>query len=520
MKSCVVRRRFHTSEASGTAVTVNLEPGFGVPKACLIQYTEINALTNSFDTTTEYRTLGIGMIGSTDSSVTSTLRYHCVYATMRDNQGSSDVRRQNSSTRFAFATNTAGGIFWQGTSATFTTDTASFVFASSTPQTNGHLECIMTFFGGNDLTVGIGTHLMPGTAGGSNSYSALTFRPDVVIAASTITAINAGLTDDFRFCFGCAHRTQGVQYGSYYHSEGGAGTMDLGTCNSNGAIFRYSTSNSVGPYTMTMSGITTGGFTITSSDAAAGSNNLMIFMAIGTGNTFDFNLNNHSVSNGSGTVRRPYHRTKNLLGASTGSSSSNVINRTFIGSGSIQLYAGHPAGIYNKDNLQPGTIQTNSAGTAVTGSGTFFHRVASGDSIVSIGGTLIGTISSVSSDTSLTLTSNAANTYPAGTAFAIRNVDFYCIMYGDEPNANTSQVFSRMYNRPTYIIGMAYSLGGTPGVGLTTAFTPLTDRELFPFTTSSTPNPFGSGGSRLAWFLSIAENENYNEKRRGKHLGD
>ena len=145
MKSCVIRRRFHTSEAAGTAVTVNLEPGFGTPKACLIHYTETSAATDSFDTTLAYRNVGIGMIGSTDSSRNATLVYRNVYATMRDNQGASDVQRQNSNSRFANATTTAGAIYWQGTSATFTTDVASFVFASSTPQTNGHLDCIMTF---------------------------------------------------------------------------------------------------------------------------------------------------------------------------------------------------------------------------------------------------------------------------------------------------------------------------------------------------------------------------------------
>lgn len=145
MKSCVIRRRFNTAEAVGTAVTVNLEPGFGVPKACLVSYVETSAATDSFDTTLEYRNLGIGMIGSTDSTRNSTLVYRTVYATMRDAQGASDLRRQNSNTRFVTATNTAGTVFWQGTSATFTTDVASFVFAASTPQTNGHLDCIMTF---------------------------------------------------------------------------------------------------------------------------------------------------------------------------------------------------------------------------------------------------------------------------------------------------------------------------------------------------------------------------------------
>jgi hypothetical protein len=517
MKSCVVRRRFHTSEAAGAAVTVNLDPGFGVPKACLIMFTESSAATNAFDTTLAYRTLGIGMIGSTDSSVTSTLRYHSVFATMRDAQATTTVRRQNSTSRYLYAQDTAGGVYWQASSAIFTTDTASFVITSSTPQTNGHLECIMTFFGGDDLKVGIGTHLMPGTAGGSNSYSALTFQPDVIIGASTITAINAGVTDDFRFCFGCASRPQNVQYGVYYHAEGAAATMDLGACYSNNAIFRYSTSNAVGPYTMTMSGITTGGFTITSSDSAAGSNNLMIFMAIGTGNTRNFGLMSLGIS---GTLGNSITgaRFKNYIGASTAATTPNVINRTAFNADSIQLFGGlcYPV---PKTLTLAGTIQTNSAGTAVTGSGTFFHRVASGDSIVSIGNTLIGTISTVTSNTALTLTANAVATYPAGTQFGIQKWNSaYIINFGDQPNAADSVVFSGMFNYRLTFNRIAYSSGGTPGLGISANYQSITDRSFNVGSVNPAGNPQPTGGSRFSWWLGIAENENYNEGRRGKHL--
>ena len=228
MKSCVIRRRFHTSEAAGSAVTVNLEPGFGVPKACLIMYTETSASTDSFDTSLAYRTVGIGLIGSTDSGVTSTLRYHSVFSTMRDNSSTSVYRRQNSTSRYITAHDTAGGIYWQASSATFSTDVASFVITSSTPQTNGHLDCIMTFFGGDDLRVGIGSHLTPSTAGGSNSYTGFGFTADILIGVHSISAMNTGLTDDFRFAYGCAQRTPAAQYGIYMHGEGTT-PVDLGT---------------------------------------------------------------------------------------------------------------------------------------------------------------------------------------------------------------------------------------------------------------------------------------------------
>ena len=512
MKSCVIRRRFHTTEAAGAAVTVNLEPGFGVPKACLIMYTETSAATDSFDTTLAYRNIGIGMIGSTDSSVTSTLRYHCVYSTFRDAQATLTPRRQNSSTRYLFANDTAGGIYWQASSAIFSTDVASFVITSTTPQTNGHLDCIMTFFGGDDLTVGIGTHLMPGTAGGNNSYTALTFQPDIIIGATSISAINAGLTDDFRFCFGAAQRTPAAQYGIYMHGEGAAATMDLATVTSNTDIFTYST-NTAASYTMTLSNITTGGFTITSSDSAAGSNNFMMFMALKSSTPTDFSLNAFSSPTGTGnsfTGTGATFRPKCIIGAATNCTAFGTRQTTSPGADSIQFFGGSRSA----DSLYWngfGTITTNTAGTAVTGSSTFFHRLAPGDKLYRTDNTLIGTISAITTNTALTLTANAANTNAAGTSFVYSNPGQYCISYGDEDAATDSVVFSRMSSK---IIDMARSSANTPSSVDVASLTDFDGRNGFNlnFTTAS-------GSSKKGFILSMKDTDNANQGRRRKQLG-
>lgn len=510
MKSCVVRRRFHTSEAVGTAVTVNLDPGFGTPKACLVMYTETSAATDSFDTTLAYRTLGIGMIGSTDSSVTSTLRYQNVYGIFRDAQATLTPRRANSNTRFAFATDTAGGIFWQGTSATFTTDVASFVFAASTPQTNGHLDCIMTFFGGDDLTVGIGTHLMPGTAGGSNSFTGFSFQPDILIAATSITAINASLTDDFRFCFGAAQRTPAAQYGTYMHGEGAAATMDLGTVASNSAIFTYATSNGVGPYTMTINSLDATGFTMTSSDAAAGSNNFMMFLALKSSTPTDFSLMAFSSPTGTGnsfTGTGATFTPQCIIGSAVNATTYGTRVTTSPGADSMQLFGGERSA----DILYwagPGTIQTNIAGTGVTGSSTFFHRLAPGDKLYRTDNTLIGTISAITTNTALTLTANAANTNAAGTEFVYSNPGQYCISFGDESAATDSVVFSRMSSK---IIDMARSSANTPSSVDVASMTDFDSRYGYNlnFTTAS-------GSSRKGWILAMKNTDNANQGRRRK----
>jgi len=511
MKSCVIRRRFHTSEAVGTAVTVNLDPGFGIPKACLIMYTETSAATDSFDTTTGFRTLGMGMIGSTDSSVTSTLRYQSIYSIMTDAAATSSYRRQNSNTRFAFANDTAGGVFWQGTSATFTTDVASFVYAASTPQTNGHLDCILTFFGGDDLTVGIGTHLMPGSAGGSNSFTGLSFQPDILIAATPISALNAGLTDDFRFCFGAAQRTPAAQYGTYMHGEAGA-TMDLGTVASNTAIFTYATSNGVGPYTMTIDSLDATGFTMTSSDAAAGANNFMMFLALKSSTPTDFSLMSFSSPTGAGNSFTGTGATfvpKCIIGSAVNATTYGTRSTASPGADSMQLFGGQRSA----DSLYwdgPGTIQTNSAGTAVTGSSTFFHRLAPGDKIYTTANSLIGTISEITTNTALTLTANAASTNAAGTAFVYSNPGQYCISYGDEDAASGSVVFSRMSSK---VIDMARSSANTPSSIDVASMTDFDARYGYNlnFTTAS-------GSSRKGWILAMKNTDNANQGRRRKQL--
>jgi len=514
MKSCVIRRRFHTSEAVGTAVTVNLEPGFGVPKACLVMYTETSAATDSFDTTTGFRTVGIGMIGSTNSSVTSTLTYRSTHSTMQDNQGSSVYRRQNSNTRWCITQNATGTLYWQGTSATFSTDVASFVFASATPQTNGHLDCIMTFFGGDDLTVGVNNHAMPATAGGSNSFTGINFQPDILIAATPISALNTGLTDDFRIAFGAAQRTPAAQYSVYLHGEtSGSGNMDQVTVSSNAAILTYQSTAADGPHTMTITSFNADGFTMSSSAAAAGSNNFMMFLALKSSTPTDFALMPLSTPTGTGNSFTGTGSTgfvpKTILGAATNCTTYGTRSNTSPGADSIQLFGGNRS----VDSLYwngPGTITTNTAGTAVTGSSTFFHRLAPGDKIYRTDNTLIGTISAITTNTAMTLTANAANTNAAGTSFVYSNPGQYCISYGDEDAAGTSVVFSRMSSK---ILDMARSSADTPSSIDVASLTDFDSRNGFNLNYTT-----ASGASRKGWILAVKNTDNANQGRRRKSI--
>jgi len=125
---------------------------------------------------------------------------------MVDAAASATCSRTNSNTNFFFQDSARTTVYYRGTSAAFVTDGMTLTFANHTPQTNGHIEAICTFFGGDDLTVGIGTHAVATTSATQNSFTGFNFQPDAIFFASTVTALNTGVTDDFRISFGAATR--------------------------------------------------------------------------------------------------------------------------------------------------------------------------------------------------------------------------------------------------------------------------------------------------------------------------
>jgi hypothetical protein len=509
MKTCVVRRRFWSAEATGRAVRVQTEPGFGTPKACMVMYAEINAATDAFDTALAQRNLGIGFAGPRGDGV-STILEHCAHITVADNQGTTLGRRQNFNTRVINAHNNTGGtVYYRVDTVAFGTDFADFTFTALTPQTNGHLEAIITFFGGDDITVGIGTVPMAGTAGGTVTYSALNFQPDVVIGASVISALNAGLTDDCRMSFGAATRSPAVQKSVYWHYENAAGSVDCMSVYAPSSLVTYSTSTGVGPYSHTISNITTGGFTLTSSDAASGSNNNFIFLAIKGASPTHFALRDLNTATTTGQVFTGLGSTgfvpKTLIGGAVNATADDTRTNTSPGADSIQFFGGNRS----NDSLYfdgVGTISASTASATVTGTGTSFYRYAPGFKLYNTSNSLIGTISTVGSQTSITLTANSAINVSAGSNFVYSDQGQYCISFGDEDAAGTSVVFSQMSGK---LLSLSRSSGDTPSN--------LVDANLVDF--DSRPGftldyTLANASARKGWILAFENTENANEARR------
>lgn len=509
MKTCVVRRRFWSAEATGRAVRVQTEPGFGTPKACMVMYAEVNAATDAFDTALAQRNLGIGFAGPRGDGV-STILEHCANIVVADAQGSTLGRRQNFNTRVINAHNNTGGtIYYRADTVTFGTDFADFTFSAQTPQTNGHIEAIITFFGGDDITVGIGTVAMAGTAGGTVTYSALNFQPDVIIGASVITALNAGLNDDCRISFGAATRSPLLQKSVYWHYENAAGSVDCMSVYESTELVTYSTGTGVGPYNHTISNITTGGFTLTSSDAASGSNNNFIFLAIKGASPTHFALRDLNTSTSTGEVFTSLGSTgfvpKTVLGGIVNATADATRTTTSPGADSIQFFAGNRS----NDSLYfdgVGTISASTASATVTGTGTSFYRYAPGFKLYTTDNSLIGTISTVGSQTSITLTTNSAINVSAGSGFVYSDQGQHCISFGDEDAAGESVVFSQMSSR---LLALSRSSGDTPSDIVEASLVNFDTRP--GFTINYT---LADASARKGWILAFKNTDNANEARR------
>jgi len=500
MRTCIVRKRFWSTETSGQTIKVDLPPNFGVPKACMIYYVETSAATDSFDTNTANRNFGIGLVGPPGDG-TSTLRFHCSWITVADNQDPTTVARENSNANSMYTKNRAGSsTYYRCSSVGFTTDAANFTFAANTPQTNGHLDTILWFVNGDDVTVGIGTHPMPSTAGGSNSFTGFNFQPDAILYASTITALNARLTDDARIAIGAATRSPFKQAGTYWHDEGNSDPVNLGAMSSSSVAINYSTSNSVGPYTMTIDSINSNGFSMTSSDAAAGSNNLLMFLAIKSKSPTDFALvNNFSTATTTGVTFSGLGSSgfipETMIGSMTNATTFETRSTTSPGADSIQTFAGFAT---SASKYYPGfgTLTSSTANATLTGTGTSFFRLSPGDKVYNTDYNIIGTISSVSSNSSATLTANASVTVSPTASFVYTVPGQYCISFGDEDgNGGGSFCFSQM---SSYFINTARSSGDSPS-DLVQAF--LDDFDSRPgFELNYT---LANASARLGWIMAF-----------------
>jgi hypothetical protein len=498
MKVCVVGRRIYTGEAVVGTVTVRTEPNFGTPKCCIVIYMEANSNINAYDTTTADRNFGIGYAGPAGDG-TSTINSFCQYQSMSNNVTTTAGRKQNQNTRFIVAHSATGTNYYQCTAVSFSADTASLTFTLTTPQTNINLDCIFIFFTGSDLTVGCGMVAMGTTNPSTVSVSTLNYAPDCVIAAFNSTVLNTGVNYtngvEPRICFGAAVRLPtSTQKCIGYRVDFGTTRADYTYYDNNSIVGHLTSATIWGDYNLTTWGAN--GFTITSNNASA--NNNLMWMALKGQSGNDFMLVDLTTATANGNQYNAFgttaSRVQAIIGGIVGTPTANTVSNATPACESFNVFASQRS--TSPLTIGAGTATSTTGTTAVTGSATTFRDLRQGDLIYTLDGTLIGTVSSVASNTSLTLAANGA-TAITNAQFTFSKPNQYCFTYGMfDSGTAASQVFSQV---ATTAIVVGKTTGTNQIVGS------ISDYDTRPgfnvnYTTSST-------SVSLGWVLGFKDND-------------
>jgi hypothetical protein len=192
-----------------------------------------------------------------------------------------------------------------------------------------------------------------------------------------------------------------------------------------------------------------------------------------------------------------------ILGCFSHINSLNA-NRTTSADGADMISYFTANGFQQKNVLGTGTITSDTANATVTGVGTsFLHQLCPLDIIYNLNYQLIGTVSSVASNTSLTLVANAAITV-AGSSFVFEKPQQYSMAYGAETGQNSgtnargrfSNSAITSFTAPTPSIQAVGNIQNFNGEnGFTVNYTTL------------------ANGSRFGWYLAIRDEDFYRRRR-------
>lgn len=482
MKTCVVRRRFYSTEANNATVDVDLEPGFGIPKAIAVIYVENNSATDTFNTALGFRNFGIGFCGG---GVTT-----CCNMAIQDTADPTSSQKSHFNTRFISATNTARSTtYYRAETVTFLDSKVRINFTGATPQTNGHLDTIFWAVTGDDVTAAVGISSFNGTAAGTRVYSGLAFQPDFVMIASPNTTQAQTLSSHAEMTFGMATRSPLQQAAIGFSYGNAADPTAVTTAVGDNSIANFCRGNTF--VNCDISAFSANGWTMRTNVAVTAST-VYNFLAVKSQSPSDFALIDFTTPTATGNTFVGTGSTgfvpETALCIATHVSAINAVAGTqatgaegfSIGAGSATSYSK----LYNGN----GTITYSTGNATVTGTGSSFFKYYPGVELYTPDGVEIGTVSSVTNATSLTLTANALI---SGTsqAYTYSGYQQHSLAYGDIDGDNGgSQVYSLASSRfycstraPSTVTTQAYlnNFDSRPGLSLDFTTADATTRKGF-----------------------------------------
>jgi hypothetical protein len=502
MKTRIVSTRIPTGQANG-AFNISLPTGFGVPRGFLVYAMDNAVQPNNFDTTTTFPCISVGFGGSNIAG--TGLTNACVFVTNQDGADPPSSNASFGNTVSVFTRNVANTVFRQWRMTGFDNDIILGTYTAGGVQVQP-LDVVFTVFGGNDFFCAVGQTVLPAAINTAMRVGT-TFQPDAILYSH----IRPASPLDSQIHFGTALRnastggtTVSSQLGGIWRStEGATADPTIVTVRiSDTGSFNLPTNSVVRFQYMFNSG-----FAVTQSSANTGNSIIFLAMKAGTGlstnPTFAANIF-QSRPTGTGTSFysvgfKPAHVIGNF-------SHANALNTSVANSANgCEMLSFFTANGFEKSNINGiGTITSSTANATVTGVGTsFLQQLSPLDIIYSTGYTLIGTVSAIASNTSLTLTANAAATV-SGSNFVFEKPQQYSYSYGNEDNVNSgSNMRGRVsssaitsFTAPTPALQAVGNIQNFNGEnGFTVDYTTL------------------ANGSRYGWYLAIRDDEYYIRRR-------
>ncbi len=502
MKTRIVATRIPTGQANG-AFNINLPTGFGVPRGFLVYAMDNAVQPNNFDTTTTFPCISVGFGGSNIAG--TGLTNACFWVSNQDAADPSSSLASFGNTVSVFTRNIANTVFRQWQMTGFGSDIILGTYTAGGTQVQP-LDVVFTVFGGDDFFCAVGQTALPSAANTAMRVGT-TFQPDAILYSH----LRPAQTADSQIHLGTALRnastgatTVSSQLGGIWRSTTGQDpTIVRARISNTGSLTLASTATVLFQYMFTS------GFAVTQSTANAGHS--IIFMAMKAGVGLSTNPafaagTFQSRASGTGTSFysvgfKPAHIIGNF-------SHLNALNATPTDAASgCEMLSFFTANGFQETNVTGiGTFTSSTASATVTGVGTsFLHELGPLDIIYSQNYQLLGTVSSIASNTSLTLTANAAFT-ATGSSFVFEKPQQFSFSYG---NVNNTGSGSNMRGRVS-------DSAITSFTATTPALQAVGNIENFDGQNGFTVNYTTlANGSRFGWYLAIRD-ENFYQRRRGR----
>ena len=503
MKTCVVRRRFLPSGiTSNIAETIYTPPGFGTPKFAICFYTN-GSDNDTFDESSTNRIFGIGFIGLSADDNTTLLAFTSVFGMTHDvasTVGTKSVSG-NSITRFIYEiVSSSRNVVRQFTNPVFGIDKLDFTLSNTTASTN-NLDVVFIFFTGSDIQANVGFLNTGLTNGTTRTVTGLTFAPDLILTAGTGYASQ----NEGRLNFGCATKFGTIKNStSVFRMRGGTGTgTTVGEAFYNDKCFAMYENATNNISTASVTSFNSDGFTITSAGTfttgTSQSTSQILYMAIKGPSSNIFNLQNYTSATSTGVsgIATTDFIPSLVIGALGTVTTTNTLTTSNDSTG-LSFFA--VKSLTSKSNYGLGTMSVTSGLTAVTGSGTAFSSLNPGEVVYNSVNSQIGTISSVSTNTSLTLSSGSSATMTAE-KYSIIPFGQFSVSIGSSHNASTTKIYSAINTNPFFVASY-----GTVGSATTLVKAKVDNFDSYPgfkinYNTANAT-------ARKGWFLAFKDNEN------------